>query len=294
MYPHIITLNNITVSHPQKGSHTIPNRDPRYPLILEKLKTSPIDWAGVLEILTPRDYHTGVFARLLGTKEGEITLSDEEILYKGVALSGYAVDRIKEFASQGLPIVHLLRFLNKIQKNPSGRSKEYLYKFLEHGSMPITPEGNFIAYKAVQADFYSITRSYKPLTLLKGRQNAEGRVYNGIGETIEIARGDVDDDPNNGCSYGLHVGALSYAQNFGSNLILVEVDPTNVVMVPHDCGFQKCRCSGYRVVDKYTGPLTNAYETRYSSVADGADEDFEDFDPTDTSFIFSFKDTSNV
>lgn len=54
-----------------------------------------------------------------------------------------------------------------------------LYKFLEHNGHPITKNGNFIAYKKVTEDFKDChTKS----------------IDNNIGETVSMAREDVDND----------------------------------------------------------------------------------------------------
>ena len=60
------------------------------------------------------------------------------------------------------------------------------------------------------------------------------------------------DDRRNHCSHGLHVGSLDYASDFSrGKLVVVKVNPKDVVSVPSDCACQKCRVSAYKVVSVF-------------------------------------------
>ena len=138
--------------------------------------------------------------------------------------------------SKGLPYKPLVRFLDKLMLNPSRRAVNELYTFLEHKNMPLTADGNFIAYKGVKHDF---TDHYS------------GKFDNSVGQTLEMARNKVCDDAEIGCSYGFHAGSYEYAKGYssgGGHLMLVEIDPQDVVSVPHDCNCQKLRTAKYKVV----------------------------------------------
>ena len=105
--------------------------------------------------------------------------------------------------------------------------------------MPITPEGNFLAYKGVNEDF---TDHYS------------GKFDICVGQTLEMQRNAVCDDSDIGCSYGFHAGSYEYAKGYasgGGNLMLVEIDPRDVVSVPLDCECQKLRTAKYQVVAHY-------------------------------------------
>ena len=165
-----------------------------------------------------------------------------------------------------LPVKPLLNFLSKVLQNPSRRAVQELYKFLEHGQMPLTPTGNFLAYKSVRADY---------------KDWYSNKFLNTIGSEHTMARNDVCDDPDLGCSYGFHVGTLAYATEFnqGANrLVVVEVDPSDVVSVPHDCQNQKLRTAKYKVVGEFEKPLANDYSSQYNNDEDESDDDDEDDD----------------
>jgi hypothetical protein len=136
-----------------------------------------------------------------------------------------------------------------------------------------------LAYKGVTNDSYSITSG--KITLISGKTNSDGRIFNGVGETIEVPRNEVDDNRNNGCSQGLHVGSLEYAAEFAGpvgKVLIVEVCPSDVVSVPLDCSCQKLRTSKYKVVGEYSGPLPDTYTSSYTSNDSVWDYDNDDND----------------
>jgi acyl carrier protein len=142
-----------------------------------------------------------------------------------------------------------------------------MYNFLEHKGMPLTLRGTFIAYKGVSLDLWSICGN-KDTVVVHGQVNASGQILNTIGATIEVERSSVDDDFRQGCSAGLHVGSLAYARDWGKRVILVEVDPIDVVSVPSDCNCQKLRCCKYTVVGEYSGPMPDTLTTEFDSTED--------------------------
>jgi hypothetical protein len=84
---------------------------------------------------------------------------------------------------------------------------------------------------------------------VKGIVNASGRILNTVGAEIEVKRRDVDDNRDHHCSFGLHVGSLDYARGFARGVVVVvKVNPKDVVSVPTDYSCQKCRVSAYKVV----------------------------------------------
>jgi hypothetical protein len=180
-----------------------------------------------------------------------------------------------DFAMSGLDHAPLCKFLEKLMQNPSKRAVEELYTFLEHKNLPITSNGNFIAYKGLLPDFYSITSGRAKL--VKGKVK-DGKIYNGIGEEIEMQRRDVCDDKEIGCSYGLHAGSLDYATSFArGKVVIVEINPKDVVSIPVDCNFKKLRTCAYKVTGEYTAPLTQPlYESKWE---DDLGDDPSDSEP---------------
>ena len=57
-----------------------------------------------------------------------------------------------------------------------------------------------------------------------------------LGVPVKFERKDCDSDPANDCSYGLHVGATKYVEQFASNndpILVCLVNPMNVIAVPN-------------------------------------------------------------
>jgi len=187
--------------------------------------------------------------------EGDISVVDELVYYLGHRLNGVVVDKLLEMLRAGMKdSTPLINFITRLQANPSANSVNELYAFLSYKSLPTTPEGTFLAYKGVKSDFYSSTGNADTI-VTQGKVNESHQIFNGVGETIEVARRCVDDNKDNHCSYGLHVGSYDYANGWAGSdgrLLVVEVDPADAVSVPTDCGYQKCRVFKYKVIEDIT------------------------------------------
>lgn len=174
--------------------------------------------------------------------------------------------RIMDFVNYGIPFAALLVFLEQLRENPSKRAIDELYEFLEHGNMPITPDGSFLAYKSVRPDYRSKTAGSEDVEVsTDGGESftvVRGNIPNDVGTIVRMKRNLVDDDQNRTCSHGLHVGALSYAgpggwfNSSGDKVVVVKVNPKNAVSVPADHSAQKLRVCEYEVIADFSGALT--------------------------------------
>lgn len=187
--------------------------------------------------------------------EGDIEVKDEVVYYKGHRLHGVVVDKLLEMLRAGMKdSAPLTNFITRLQANPSANSVNELYSFMSYKSLANTPEGKVYGYKGVQSDYWSTTGNADTI-VLQGQTNERHQIFNGVGETIEVARRCVDDNKDNHCSHGLHIGSFDYADSWAGSdgrLLLVEFDPADAVSVPTDCDFQKLRVSKYKVVQDIT------------------------------------------
>jgi len=220
-----------------------------------------------LNCIAKNDYETFIDLVNPASKLSKIYASYENVEVKngclyvfGEEVHGVVVQRILDMLVIGIDCTHIFKFILKLNKNPSKRAVDELYTFLEHKHLPITTNGNFLAYKAVRHDY---------------SDKHTGKFLNTIDAVLEMPRNKVDDDKEVGCSYGFHAGTYEYASNFaGGNdrLVLVEIDPADVVSIPVDCEFQKLRTCRYKVVQEFDRPLSEpVYETRFNTENDEDD-----------------------
>lgn len=190
-------------------------------------------------------------------KDG-FSIENDEVYYQGERLPTVLANKVRSIAQEGLPIKLFANFWENLQQNPSASSVRELYDFLAYKELPITEDGCFLAYKGIDEKGWSISGNTKT-KVVKGKVDAGGRIYNGIGEEIEVRRMDVDDNRQHHCSFGLHVGSLSYAEDFAQGqVVVVKVNPKDVVSVPSDYNCQKCRVSAYKVIDSFVSEITSS------------------------------------
>lgn len=163
-------------------------------------------------------------------------ITDGALYYNNSKLSGYIVDRILELVDANKPVTRMLKFLENLLQNPSNRVYEHLFEFLEKGQLPITEDGYFLAYKKVNGNYTDCHT---------------GTINNSIDTTVSMPRQSVDDNPNNTCSHGLHVCSFDYLAHFcGERIIVVCVNPRDVVSIPVDHNHTKMRVCRYDVIDE--------------------------------------------
>lgn len=165
-------------------------------------------------------------------KQG-LVLKDGLLELEGESLPESLSKRVLELVEQKLPIDIMLKFWQNLKQNPSFNSRKMLYDFLEHNGHPLTEDGCFIAYRGVTEDF---------------KDKHTGKFDNKVGAVCEMNRSQVDDNPDNTCSSGLHVACFDYAKGFGPKLIEVKVNPKDVVAVPRDYNGTKMRVCRFEVV----------------------------------------------
>jgi hypothetical protein len=195
---------------------------------------------------------------------GKAELRGDVIYYDGQPLHNEMTNRMLHILSEGEDIGYLLNFIEKLMKNPSKRAIDELYKFLSHKNLPITEDGDFLAYKCVRENYLD---------------KHSGTYDNSPGAVLEMARNAVDDNCNHTCSHGFHAGSLEYSGpqgsfwNSGDRVIIVRINPADVVSIPSDYNGQKLRTCKYTVVADYKGPLSRSVYSGKSVNEDDYDAD---------------------
>lgn len=171
---------------------------------------------------------------------GMIEVTDYGVTVNGEAMHGHVVDRLMDVISLGMDAAPWVNFVRKLWQNPSSASREELYLWLEKAGMPICGDGDFLAYKRVRPDYRDIH---------------SGTFDNSVGKVVEMSRMDVDDDRRKTCSTGLHFCSKSYLPHFSAQgnedrVVVVKINPADVVSIPNDYDDAKGRCWRYVVVDE--------------------------------------------
>lgn len=173
--------------------------------------------------------------------------------WEGIPVPDIFSDRILQLVEQGYEFEPMLNFVYNLCENPNDHSIIELIDFLKHRNLPITKDGCFLGYKKVRNDY---------------KDNYSGTFDNSVGNIVKMPRAEVNDKRQECSSNGLHVGALEYVMNRfqvdDGRIIIVKVNPKDVVSVPTDENFMKLRCCEYKVMSDYEGPLTEAmYEDSF-------------------------------
>lgn len=228
--------------------YVLARNSPQATLVLEAVRTQLSEDELLRRLNLQECVNTYTCGRIQLTEDGGGTYTHDNGTKE--ALHPVLAKRLLDCMKTRTPAAILLKFVDRLMKNPSPRAREQLYPFLAYGNMPITPEGTLLAYKAIRHDW---------------TDKHTGKFSNRIGNVLVMNRKHVDDDPSRGCSYGFHVGTLEYVRNFarcygepdGDRIIIVEVDPADVVSVPLDCENQKIRTCRYKVIRLYTKPMVS-------------------------------------
>lgn len=178
---------------------------------------------------------------LNSVSNGRVTVTGNTVLLDGRELHSAEAKKLVDLVSEGATnIDRWFRFIEKLYNNPSYHCREQAYNFIAHTGMPMTENGNLIGYKGVRDDY---------------KDKYSGKFDNSVGQVLRMSRTDVDDNPNNGCSAGFHVGSHDYADSWAGSdgrLMIVEYSPTDIVSVPDESGYGKLRVCEYKVIAEST------------------------------------------
>lgn len=261
-YPFIIQGNNITVVI-DNSIHTVSKTHITYQQVLDAIKDE--DWELVKNVIEPKKV-------ILDYGYGHVTIGDGEFLWKGEPMHNYLVTKIIDMLQEGLPIDPLVNFMHNLMQNPSARAVKELYGFLEKGVMPITPDGHFLAYKKVRDNYFDMH---------------SGTMDNSVGKIVEMERNAVDDDKDRTCSAGLHFCSLGYLASFGgARIMIVKINPADVVSIPSDYHDTKGRACRYEVVGELEGEIKAFPEKAFTSAVQSYDEEEDLDDEEDAYFVF--------
>ena len=167
---------------------------------------------------------------------GQIKVSSGIVTFGEYVVDNSLTKRILKMIAEGEVVDTMVNFLTNLMDNPSHRSVEETYGFLQQNNHSLTEDGCFMAYKNVNEDYMDkYTRTFS----------------NKVGDVCEMPRFQVCDDKTLTCSAGLHFCSLEYLKGFWGtegHTMLIKVNPRDVVSIPVDYNNSKGRCCKYEVV----------------------------------------------
>lgn len=211
-------------------------------------------------------YHLG---RVEGTKMEFVSrdCDDYALMYDDTEIADCLRDELQSLIVDGLPydgMVALIQRLYDPNKRVSYRVRNELLSFIKRNGIVVDTDGCIIAYKAVKEDYYD---------------KYTGKTFKNVaGAVISMDFGSVNDNAAHGCGKGLHAGSLDYVSWFGGGddrIVVVRIDPSDVVSVPSDCDCQKLRTCRYTVVGDYQGELKSKVYEATDNIDDMYDYDYD-------------------
>lgn len=238
-FPFLVTNRSINVTVDGE-SHTVSRPSKVADELLAALKEK--DWDKVRTLCSPQE--------LVKAKSGgQFRVQDGQVFLKLPSGQEWPVPgglntTIISYMEQGLDFGRLVKFALKLRENPSYRSVQQLFNFIANTNITIADDGDFIAYKSVRGDF---------------KDCHTGTFDNSVGAVVEMPRNEVNEDPEQTCSAGLHVATYDYAHNHyrGEVTLFVAVNPRDVIAIPVDYNSAKMRVCRYKVLGISEGEFTS-------------------------------------
>lgn len=203
--------------------------------IVEALKAE--EWDRIHDLINVTKQIAQSIRETGGNENGRIQICSAAgvILFDGLEIRNTLVDRIIKMLADGFnvkPMCALLENCMDLRKEVADR----IFDWIEAGCMPITDDGCFLAFKRVNFDYTSFY---------------DGKTMNAVGSWVRLPRSMCDDNQHNTCSSGLHFCSQGYLPSYhgGDGRILVlKVNPKDVIAIPYEYGTAKGRACAYEVV----------------------------------------------
>jgi hypothetical protein len=216
----------------------------------------------------PTRFLDGSYVAVVANLSARVSVRDGILHFDGDPVYNGLATTIQRYNAEGRDGTNLVRFMERLSSNPIAHSREQLFDWVQaQQGLTIDNDGFVIGFKGVYSrdsdqdflnketgeplfplDKYPYRSSHSGHGVVDGVE-VTGYLPMGVGVTVEMPRDEVNHNPRQGCSTGLHVGTFAYAKGYSRSGALLEVrfDPADVVSVPSECGYAKLRCC------KYTG-----------------------------------------
>lgn len=198
-----------------------------------------------------------------------VSVADGIITVDGYDFPPEVSAKVLRMIREGAPADPIYRHLRKIMQNPRPAARREFLLFAVANDFLIAEDGDFLAYRSVRADY---------------KDKYTGTIDNSVGQVVEIPRDEVDDRRDVTCSFGLHFASYNYAAtqygqgaHSGDHVMVVKINPKDVVAIPSDYNNQKGRCCRYEVIAERTDyqplPHREVYDSGLDFGAPASDND---------------------
>lgn len=223
------------------------------------------------------DIEAGVVRRFQQVSE-RVSVANGKVFFDGDEVAGPLAEQVNRAVESGLDdYLPLVKFWENLASNPNEHSRENLYRWLKAHEFTITDDGLLLGYKGVRQSENGYQSVHRGSAVVNG-EVIEGNIPNQPGSVITMPRSDVQHDPSVGCHTGLHVGTWNYANDFGSVVLEVHVNPRDVVSVPTDCGDAKLRTCRYEVKRVLNAPYNAVVAPAEDYYDYDEDEEYDEYD----------------
>lgn len=208
--------------------------------------------------------------------EGRVKVTDKGVMFNGQPIHNVIAEQIMKMLDQGHDVRPLAKFLDKVMDNPNPEIAAELYQWISSSQhFSIAPDGDFLAYKKIASDYSSIHPA------------PDGtKMYNSLGTTVAMPREHVDADRTRTCSTGLHFCSFDYLEHYGwggeDRVVIVKVNPMDVVSIPDDYDYTKGRACRYEIWAEV--PRDELSPDIFKAAVQYVDEDFRlmEYDTNET------------
>lgn len=210
------------------NSYSVNKQAKTYDMLIAAIRSGDAD--GVRKAVDVRKVIVDSFSSI----SDKVRIEDGVIYYGDREVTGLISTRVFDMLKLNLDVAPMVRFIENMMQNPSHRAVKELFGFMEACNLPVTEDGYFLAYKRVRGDYTSVRDS---------------KTDNSLGAIVEMPRNMVDENANQTCSHGLHFCSYDYLRHFsGERIVVLKINPADVVAIPTDYNNSKGRACKYEVV----------------------------------------------
>lgn len=171
--------------------------------------------------------------------ENGIAVSHETVVAVTDKGAMIGIEALEASLTQG-GLVGPAKLIERMAVTSLEHTAQDVLSFVKRGDLPITNDGNIIAYKRLDS---------KTMDGLKGYTDVHSRtVFQCVGDVVQMDAARVDHNRRKDCSVGLHIARRGYLRTFsGAHTVVVLIRPEDVIAVPHNTP-DKVRVAKYQII----------------------------------------------